>query len=294
DNSASGNLGIYEDVVNTQEPFNVVVRVLLTHPHVFSSTKKNDAESEDSALTQVSSSQSNGQSAVNDIYHVLLACYVWKALQVLLSQVLMEQSDSKDLEEEKKDDNDNDDAGDASKMQQRESSLTSPPPPPQQWQTLVQKKVTSDQTKDNLAGILKHLCFYVLPFLRKCYILLNSCGMVKLDLNVLWSCLSLEQPAILSAMLAKDPNVFQPENVMAECDAICDTFTFCTNRPDAPLRIHSQKKDDVLYVASSWAQLFFRQLTEKHCQYIRACYKIDSIAPISLITLPRSFHHLLA
>ncbi|ETO14846.1 E3 ubiquitin-protein ligase UBR1 [Reticulomyxa filosa] len=272
-NDVSDNVLSYENAVHTQDPFHVMVRAFLTHPYLFSLRNTDDLEWCAEMEPLVSPT-------INDLYHVLLSCYVWKLLQVLLTDI---------VEEEEKEA--------TAKLDSRSSPL--------KWMTILQTIIIDEnESKDEMkeenkkrvpmkGGIIERLCFFVLPFLRRCYILLYSTGLIQLDLDLLWSCLSINS-ATLPMLLQNDPNVFEPAKVIAECDAICRalflptlreyvTFTFGTNTAQ------DNDKANVLSVMQCWTQTFFERLTNAHCQYIKCMRGVDSISPISLVSMPHTF-----
>ncbi|ETN99046.1 hypothetical protein RFI_38442 [Reticulomyxa filosa] len=251
----------FEQVRTPQEPFNVLVRALLTHPHLFSLINPQKSELE----TKVDEFNPRTNVILNDIYHVLLSCYLWKVLQFLLGDVLTDGGKHKNP---------------------LATSLT--------WTEWVRNRITNTNTnKDNIKCYVERLAFFVLPFLRKCYILLYSTGLIQLDLDLLWSCLSVNSTT-LPAILQKDPSVFRPELVIAECDTLCHalflpmlhdyvaTTFFAHNAKD-------RTKERSLHVMQCWTQTFFDKFTDEQCEYIRSVNRIDSISPISLVTLPPSF-----
>ncbi|ETO24103.1 hypothetical protein RFI_13057, partial [Reticulomyxa filosa] len=145
----------------------------------------------------------------NDMYHVLLAGYLWKMLQVLLGHAFSLDKTRKTEQKEEKEEKEEDD--DEEKKEETPSSTS-------QWMKLLQKHLATND-KDQNKDIVKRLCFFMLPFLRKCYLLFYSAGLVPFDFDLPWSCLLVDSTT-LSAILQHDASVFQPDRVMAECDAI--------------------------------------------------------------------------
>ncbi|ETO05939.1 hypothetical protein RFI_31457, partial [Reticulomyxa filosa] len=73
----------YKDVVSTQDPFTVMTRACLTHPFLFSwkTTDRFGIE------TMTSAMEVRANATLNDMYHVLMGCYLWNILQVLLGDL---------------------------------------------------------------------------------------------------------------------------------------------------------------------------------------------------------------
>ncbi|ETO10402.1 hypothetical protein RFI_26975, partial [Reticulomyxa filosa] len=180
-----------------------------------------------------------------------------------------------------------------------------------EWIKVLQRHITSgketneqdikreeDEKKemDHFQCAVERMCLCILPFLRKCYILFYSSGLIQLDLDLLWSCVSVT-PATLPSLLQKDPTIFQPEKVRAECDAICRALFLPTFRDYVATTFcaqHARDQDKLasLQVMQSWTHTFFERFTERQCRYIDSTKRIDSISPISLIRLPRFYDHL--
>ncbi|ETO16055.1 hypothetical protein RFI_21305 [Reticulomyxa filosa] len=249
-----------------------MVRTVVTHPYVFSLIPS------DTVATDTQQ-EYRASKTTNDIYHALLGCYLWKMLQVLLSDEVTKEA--MDISTNNKD---------------RKTQIERPLFLPSDRMKMLQDKLSREDSKDNMNTLAQRLHFFVLPFLRKCYILLHSCGLAKSNLELLWSCLSVNRDT-LSAILAKDSSIFQVQLVRAECDAICQalflpTLQVCLasnfgtswDHVSLPLRSAAKPFDKVLQVVKCWTQTFFATLTEKHFLYIQSTNNIDSISPISLET----------
>ncbi|ETO27055.1 hypothetical protein RFI_10076 [Reticulomyxa filosa] len=303
-----------EELAKTQEPFNIVVRALLTHPDIFVLTKKassSNTRSEtatEEALQKLDNvSVSASETTVNEMYHVLLSCYVWKMLQVLISSVL--------------------------------ARGPSPSFHKPVYHHLIQAFHTLTASQPNL----DHLSSHVLPFLRKCYILFHSCGMVcfffsplhtcflfvcsfvvlqkkkkkqtknnanqiTLDNDVLWSSVPAEKSALVDS-LTKVDHFYDPVQVLQECDSICEKLFLPTLKEymtalleedqtemreisdDRP--VTDTKKESVLLVMRVYTKRYLEQLNEGELKYILSTHRTDSIRPVLLATLPTHFDPIL-
>ncbi|ETO21239.1 hypothetical protein RFI_15970 [Reticulomyxa filosa] len=278
----------YKNIVHTQEPFNVVVRGLLTHPHAFSMTEKKKAELTSTSLSSIRSTssdvveQSSVQSmevdippleqnlfVVNDIYHLLLSCYVWKILQVTISHVAV--TEKIDLEQCAKQ-------------------------TPSEWLVMMQKILESGNG-NKLQEVVQHLSFHVLPFLRKCYILLYSCGLTELDSKLLWTC-TLSENVQSSSSDTKTDTMYEPEDVLIECDDICARLCLPTLEEYVGHVFSENEKSPqeltggnqrFLPISKFWTKNYFEHFTPNERKYILRIHGIDSIRPVSLATLPRLF-----
>ncbi|ETO07345.1 hypothetical protein RFI_30047, partial [Reticulomyxa filosa] len=260
--SLSSDSKDYDEVLNTQEPFHVLVRAFLTHPYLFYLHRLDDVAVDANVMHDIRASNT-----VNDIHHALLGCYLWKILQVLLGDIPTQSTSTSTSTDESR--------------EQVEEGIT-----------LLPYKLHEEGSRKS---VMKRLYFFVLPFLRKCYMLLYSCGLIELDLDLLWSCLSVDNTT-LSAILAKDWSVFQLEKVMTECDSICEALflptietyvmhCFGTNPADEscePYPISTQALSGVLCIMHCWTQTFLGGLTQGQCRHILSTRDMDSILPISL------------
>ncbi|ETO30952.1 hypothetical protein RFI_06171 [Reticulomyxa filosa] len=300
-----------ENTLNSnQEPFNLLVRTLLTHPYVFTLTKKlkpSNVTTEN--VSPVSSSFSiqrinmeidsfhvNGSEIVNDVYHVLISCFILKVLQVLLANLFNDRTLIPSVAAVTK-----------------QSS--------EQWIQLIKQKIGThddDMKSPKVDECVQYLAGYLLPFLRKCYIFLSSFGLVCFnisllsfcllvqntntnekvdsDMEVLWTSI-LDDKEELAAVSAHEVPTDVTSEVIEECNNVCarlflptlKEFVIANFADDVKTDINDNVMKTILSVSKTWTGRYLARLTESDCALIAATYRADSIRPLLLARLPNQF-----